>query len=137
MVYVHTAATSSHAALMVSPRTRARTPNAAAPSRAIATHSRRFTTAKVRRALPMFKLEHRFETLGPNVMVHESAGRIGSRRGGRAGTAGSAAPRREASRAGCRRGRRGAGAAAPGGARALVGRGRPRPHIWRAFRARG
>src|SRR6266545_7776198 len=100
MMYVQTAATSSHAALIVSPRARASTPNAAAPSRAIATHHRRFTTAKVRRALPMFKLEHRFETLGPNVVVHESAGRIGSRRGGRAGTARAAARRRHVARQG-------------------------------------
>src|SRR5947207_3421387 len=52
---------------MVSPRDSASTPNAAAPSAEIPPHMSsapiRFMAPKLRRALPMFNFEHRFETL--------------------------------------------------------------------------
>src|SRR6266571_6941793 len=98
---------SSQAALIVSPRARASMPNAAAPSTAIAPHTRidtgRDMGAKLRRVLPMFKLEHRFETLGSHLVVDESAGRIGApvRRRGRAGAARAPTRRRDPAREGC------------------------------------
>src|SRR3989442_12426011 len=58
----------SQAALIVSPRASARTPNDAAPSRETRIHARiesGRTRRKLRRRLPMFKFEHRFEPLEP------------------------------------------------------------------------
>src|SRR2546422_1569930 len=58
----------SQAALIVSPRASARTPNDAAPTRETRIHARiesGRTRRKLRRRLPMFKFEHRFEPLEP------------------------------------------------------------------------
>src|SRR5467141_2459074 len=68
MTYVQTAAISSQAALIVSPRASASTPNAAAPSSETRAQPRidsGRTPRKLRRRLPMFKFEHRFELLEP------------------------------------------------------------------------
>src|SRR2546422_8295912 len=62
------AAVRSQAALIVSPRASARTPNDAAPTRETTIHARiesGRTRRKLRRRLPMFKFEHRFELLEP------------------------------------------------------------------------
>src|SRR3989442_7204667 len=92
----------SQAAPIVSPRLVASTPKAAAPRAESPPQSRmeasRRMRAKLRRDLPMFKSEHRFEFLGT---IHVVAGRAGGAgppdgRGGRdTGTARSAARRRE------------------------------------------
>src|SRR5512145_221522 len=83
MTYVQTAAVSSQTALIVSPRESARTPNAAAPSTAMTAQTsveRGRTGPKLRFALPMFKFEHRFETLEllPVVLVFWCAVRLGA-----------------------------------------------------------
>src|SRR2546423_2216879 len=68
MAQVQTAAIRSQAALIVSPRASARTPKAAAPSAETRAQPRidsGRTRRKLRRRLPMFKFEHRFELLEP------------------------------------------------------------------------
>src|SRR5574341_2211687 len=104
MTYVQTAAVSSHAALIVSPRASARTPNAAAPSRAMRaqpTTGRTRTGRKLRRRLQMFKFEHRFESLEPTLVrpVLLVVERARSFRAGRSGAAPTPKARRLTERA--------------------------------------
>src|SRR5207244_6080130 len=67
--YMRTAAVRRRAALTVSPRDRASTPKAATPKAETPPHrntdASRFMARKLRRALPMFNFEHRFEILTP------------------------------------------------------------------------
>src|SRR5258706_542193 len=83
MTYVQTAAVRSQAALIVSPRASASTPNARAPSSATMVHpaiASGRTRRKLRRRLPMFKFEHRFELLEPLWSVSLVVERGGARR---------------------------------------------------------
>src|SRR3989442_865400 len=70
---------------MVSPRDSASTPKAAAPSAEIPPHTSstpiRFMGPKLRRALPMFNCEHRFEILTPQaswVLASRGASAVGA-----------------------------------------------------------
>src|SRR3989442_6133687 len=77
------AAVRSQAALIVSPRASARTPNDAAPTRETRIHARiesGRTRRKLRRRLPMFKFEHRFEPLEPLWSLSLVVERGGARR---------------------------------------------------------
>src|SRR2546427_1252729 len=86
------AAVRSQAALIVSPRASARTPNDAAPTRETRIHARidsGRTRRKLRRRLPMFKFEHRFELLEPLwsiSLVVERGGALSSRARGTGAT---------------------------------------------------
>src|SRR5436190_20614162 len=89
MTEVKTSAIRIQASLIVSPRASASTPKATAPSTEmtiqIAVCAAR-TRRKLRRRLPIFKFEHRFERLEPPLpfvsLVGEWARRDGARRAG-------------------------------------------------------